>query len=224
MSKVEARRLVVPFNVLKPAKVDLWLIPSTAVTDEGEPLAVLVDFDSYKHSVLAGRDITEAVSPESLVDRRTWASEFGVQSEGRLVTYSDLSRYGWGLKANSGQGKASYWTVLFSQTVMRQLAIRMIGCEMDILAKDARGEPVDAKKWVKMFRKEVRAYQRIKPLGGFHKWVQREVIAMWQRITERLVTDENRNSLAFHLKQSNVVVFKTDRRGESRIDYVKAIL
>lgn len=216
MSDVEARRLSVPFNVLKPAKVDLWLIPSTAVTkEEGTPLAVLVDFDSYKRQVLAGKEVTESVLPETLVDRRAWAAEFGVQSEGRLVTFSDLSRYGWGLKADSGQGKASYWTVMFSQTIMRQLAVRMIGCEMSIAHKDAAGEPVDAKKWVKTFRKEVRAYQRIKPLGGFHKWVQREVIAMWHRITERLVTDENRNSLAFHLKQSNVVVFRSDRRGKS---------
>lgn len=216
MRNVEARRLVVPFNVLKPAKVNLWLIPSTEVTEEeGTPLAVLVDFDSYKRNVLAGRDLTELVPEDELLDRRAWAGQFGVQSEGRLVTYSDLSRYGWGLKVNSGQGKASYWTVMFSQTIMRQLAIRMIGCEMSIAQKDAAGEAIDAKKWVKMFRKEVRAYQRIKPLGGFHKWVQREVIAMWQRVTERLVTDENRNSLAFHLKQSNVVVFRADRRGKS---------
>lgn len=212
MSQIEPRRLVVPFNVLKPAKVNLWLIPSTAALDDHTPLAVLVDFDSYKRSVLADCDITELVSEEELVDQRPWAEPFGVKSEGRLVTYTDLSRYGWGLRADSGQNKASYWTVLFSQTIMRQLAIRMIGCEMGIEWKDARGEPIDAKKWVKTFRKEVRAYKRIKPLGDFHKWVQREVIAMWRRVGDRLTVDENRSSLAFHLKQSNVVVFRQDRK------------
>lgn len=214
MSQIEPRRLVVPFNVLKPAKVNLWLIPSTAALEDETPLAVLVDFDSYKRNVLADCDVTELVSKKELVDQRPWAEAFGVQSQGKLVTYTDLSRYGWGLKANSGQNKASYWTVLFSQTIMRQLAIRMIGCEMAIEWKDAKGEPIDAKKWVKTFRKEVRAYKRIKPLGDFHKWVQREAIAMWKRIGERLVMDENRNSLAFHLKQSNVVVFRQDRKGK----------
>lgn len=123
MVELEARRVVVPFNALKPAKVPVWLLPTTAVKDD-VALAALVDIDAYVRHVLPGPGYNFLVKPEDLPDWREWAEqEFSVKSKGRLVTYEALSRFGWGVESfrggvasngvdrRTGVNQASYWTV-----------------------------------------------------------------------------------------------------------------
>lgn len=204
---VEARSLMVPFYVFKPgARVRVWLLPTTEVDGEA-PLAVLVDFDSFLRNGVGIEPVEALVDESGLIDRRGWASErFGVESKGRLVTYVDLSRYGWGLQARgSSKAKASYWTVMFAQTVMRQMAIRLIGCEMSIMHQDAQGKEVHFPPWVKKLKKEVKAYRNIKPAKAIAPWLKQEVATTWERIGKNLTQEVNRKNLAFALKRSNVI-------------------
>jgi len=228
--KVEARRLCVPFNMFKPGKVDVYLIPSTDA-HEGVPLAVLVDIESYRREALGAHAVpfAERVDPSSLKDWREWASSFGVTSKGPLVTYSELSRYGWGLapyvngnavdgvQGRAGTNKMSYWTVFFAQNVMRGLCIRLIGCEMSILHTDAKGEEVYFKPWVKMFTKEVKSYKNIKPVRSMAPWVKEHSQAMWRRVGRGLTQDGNKRALGFERRHESVVVRQVEVRDAERM-------
>lgn len=206
---IEARRLSVPFNALKPARVGVWLFPSTAIVDD-VPLAVLVDFDDFVRRGLPAKHDEDFIAACGLTDRREWAQQFGVNARGRLVTYADLSHYGWGLKTE-GKSRASYWTVFFAQNVMRGLSMRLIGCEMAVLYKDAQGEEVYFQPWIKTLRKEVKAYKRIKPVKTMSGWIADEVDALWGRVARGLTQEVNRKNLAFALRKSSIVEFNREQ-------------
>lgn len=212
---IEARRLSVPFNVFRPARVRVWLLPSTAIDDD-VPLAVQVDFDSYLKALAPSQRVETLVSEGKLTDRRPWASEtLGVNAKGRLVTYADLSLYGWGLK-REGKSKASYWTVFFAQNVLRGLSMRMIGAEMAIRHHDAQGEEVYFQPWIKTLSKEVKAYKRIKPVKDMSGWIAEEVGETWRRIAAGLTQEVNRKNLAFALRKSSIVEFNREQLREER--------
>lgn len=138
-----------------------------------------------------------------------------MSAKGRLVTYADLSRYGWGLKGE-GRSKASYWTVFFAQNVMRGLSMRMIGAEMSILYKDAQGEEVYFQPWIKTLRKEVKAYKRIKPVKNMSGWIANEVDALWGRVAKGLTQEVNRKNLGFALRKSSIVEFNREQLESER--------
>lgn len=206
---IEARRLSVPFNALKPARVGVWLFPSTAIVGD-VPLAVLVDFDDFVKRGLPAKVDENFIAACGLTDRREWAQQFGVNARGRLVTYADLSRYGWSLKTE-GKSKASYWAVFFAQNVMRGLSMRMIGAEMSILHHDALGEEVYFQPWIKTLRKEVKAYKRIKPVKDMSGWIADEVDALWGRVARGLTQEVNRKNLGFALRKSSIVEFNREQ-------------
>ena len=221
MDKVQARRLRVPFNVFKQGKVDVFVLPTTQVVED-VPLAALVDLDGYRHHGLAvdTLGVTERVDPTTLVDRRDVAQGFGVTCKGPLVSYRDLSRYGWGLSRSlPGRGvppdygsRASYWTVFFAQNVMRGFAIRLISCEMDVLTRDARGDEVYFKPWVRMFKREVKAYRNVPPVRNLSMWVDEQSVAMWRRVSASLTQEVNKTSLAYELRHGAVVALRQEKR------------
>jgi hypothetical protein len=231
MDTVKARKLRVPFNAVKPAKVTVWLIPSTA-TLEGVPVAALVDIEDFIKQVLPGDAWRFDVPVDSLVDHREWAEAFGVTSKGPLVSYSDFSRFGWGVRPYTegvasrgveegvGSNKGSYWTVFFAQNVVRGLCIRLIGCEMEVMQGDASGEEVYFRPRVQRLQREVAAYDNIPPLRGTAQWVQGQVKALWRRVDEGLTQDVNRRSLNFELRRGEVMNLDREARDVERAEEV----